>query len=194
MKVGITTIEEAAMPGRYIAAAAAFLALPALPAAAQSLSFSDMRGLAIEASWIERFKWRYVGQEKLTETPSPRTLKMTIGSNGNIDHSITRMAGGSTLTTDGEGPLGKVTTRGKFTHRWSFEDGRLIYTETLIEGARRLVISVSRIGDAWSCSLSAALAREQGKGKIISIHLATGKPTEMTDISVQKGECRIGKS
>jgi hypothetical protein len=168
--------------------------LNVLPAGAQNASFAELHGLTIEASWVERFKWRYVGQEKLTETPSPRTLTVTIATDGNIVHSITRMAGGSTLTTDGDGPLGKVTSRGKFTHRWSFDDGRLVYTETLIEGARRLVISIAKDGSAWSCSLSAALAREQGRGKVISIHLATGKPTEMTDISVQKGECKIRKS
>ena len=190
------------MPGRFIAilatSLAAFLAatfaVPVSQAVAQSVSFADLHSLTIEASWVERFKWRYVGQEKLTETPSPRTLQLTIAPDGQITHSITRMAGGSTLTTDGEGPLGKVTSRGKFTHRWTFDDGQLVYIETLIAGARRLIISFKKNGDTWSCSLSAGLAREQGQGKIISIHLATGKPTEMTDISMQRGECKVGKS
>ena len=169
------------------------LGLPTPPAVAQSTSFADLHGLTVEASWVERFKWRYVGQEKLTETPSPRTLTMTIAPDGTITHSITRMAGGNTLTTDGEGPLGKVTSRGKFTHRWTFDDGQLIYVETLIAGARRLIISAKKNGNTWSCTLSVGLAREQGKGKVISIHLGTGKPTEMTDISVQDGECKVGK-
>ena len=179
---------------RFFAILGALLALPAPPAGAQIANFADLYGLAVEANWVERYKWRYVGQDKTSEIPSPRTLTMSIGKDGAVTHSITRMAGGSTITSDGEGPLGTVVSRGKFKHSWSFEDGRLIYIETLIEGARRLVVSFKKTGDQWTCSLSANLWREQGKGKVISIHLGDGKPVEMTDISIQKGECKIGKS
>ena len=41
-----------------------------------------------------------------------------------------------------DGPLGTVVSHGKFTHRWTFDGGKLIYVETLIEGARRLIVTV----------------------------------------------------
>ena len=173
---------------------ATLLAILTTPAATQTPRFSDLEGLLIEANWVEHFKWRYVGADRLNDTSSPRSLKMAIAPGGNITHSIARKAGPHTRTTDGDGPLGKVFSSGKFTNRWMFEDGKLVYVETLIEGARRLTIAVEKSGDKWSCTLSAALAREQGKGQVISWHLADNKPTEMTDIAVQKGECKIGKA
>lgn len=182
------------MTQRFAATFAILFALPVLPAASQTLSFADLHGLAIEASWVERFKWRYVGENNFTETPSPRTLKMKIGAGGNITHAISRSAGGFTRTTDGDGPLGKVFSSGRFTNRWAFEDGKLVYIETLIEGARRLVITVQKAGDTWSCSLSATLAREEGKGKVISWHLGDNRQTEMTGITVQKGACKVAKA
>lgn len=178
----------------FAAALAVLFALQILPAAAQTLNYADLQSLAIEASWVEHFKWRYVGENNFTETPSPRTLKMKIASGGSITHTISRSAGGFTRMTDGDGPLGKVFSSGRFTNRWAFEDGKLVYIETLIEGARRLVITLQKAGDGWSCSLSATLAREEGKGKVISWHLGNNRQTEMTDISVQKVQCKVVKA
>jgi hypothetical protein len=76
--------------------------------------------------------------------------------------------------------------------RWAFEDGKLVYIETLFSGARRLIVSLDRKDGKLTCAIAAQVARE-GNKPVLTIALDSSAKVELLDVKATGGDCTIRK-
>jgi hypothetical protein len=172
---------------------AALLCLAGTAAAAQPVAFADLQGMTIEANWIEDLTFRPLKEKKPRNVRSPRQVTLNFGPGGTIKHQLIRMAGKHSRTDNREMTIEKSQPTGLGFVRWAFEDGKLVYIETLLSGARRLTVSLDRKDGKLTCAISAQVARE-GNKPVLTISLANDEKVELLDVKAHGGDCTISKS
>ena len=173
--------------------AAAALVLTGQIAAAQPVSFADLQGMTLEANWIEDMTFRPVKEKTARSVRSPRQVTLNFGPDGAIKHHLIRAAGKHSRTEDRQMKIDKSQPSGIGFVRWAFEDGNLVYIETLYSGARRLIVKLDRKDGKMTCAISAQVARE-GNKPALTLSLANDDKVELLDVKASGGECTITKS
>ena len=118
--------------------------------------------MTLEANWTEDMKVKPVGAPKSRDFRSPRQITLVFGPGNAIKHRIIRVAGNQSRTENRQMELDATQPSGVGFVRWAFEDGNLVYIETMYSGARRLTIAIAKKDDALTCAISASVAREGG--------------------------------
>lgn len=162
-------------------------------AAAQPVSFPDLQGMTIEANWIEDLTFRPLKEKKPRNVRSPRQVTLNFGPDGTIQHKLVRVAGKHSRTDNRQMTIEKSQPTGLGFVRWAFEDGNLVYIETLYSGARRLVVGLDRKDGKLTCAISIQVARE-GNKPVLTISLANDEKVELLDVKASGGDCTISKS
>lgn len=170
--------------------AAGLLCLAPAAAYAEPVSFAELEGLTIEANWIEDLTYRPLKDKTPRTVRSPRQVTLTLGAGGTIQHKLVRVAGKHSRTDNRQMTIGKQQPSGIGFVRWAFEDGKLVYIETLYSGARRLTVSLDRTDGKLTCAISAQVARE-GNKPVLTISLANDEKVELLDVKVSGGDCTI---
>ncbi|MFZ5690339.1 MAG: hypothetical protein ACOY5F_03710 [Pseudomonadota bacterium] len=169
---------------------AAVLCLIGAGAAAESVRFDELEGLTIEANWIEDLTFRPLKDKKPRTVRSPRQVTLNFGPGGAIQHKLIRTAGPHSRTDNRQMTIDRQQPSGLGFVRWAFEDGRLVYIETLLSGARRLTVSLDRKDGKLTCAISAQVARE-GNKPVLTISLAIAEKVELLDVKVSGGDCTV---
>jgi hypothetical protein len=162
-------------------------------AASEPVAFADLQGLTLEANWIEAMTFRPEKEKTPRNTTSPRQVTLNFGPDGAIKHHLVRVAGKNSRTDTRQMTIGKSQPTGIGFVRWAFEDGQLVYVETLFSGARRLIVSLDRKDGKLTCAISAMVARE-GNKPVLTLSLANDSKVELLEVKATGGECTIGKS
>ena len=178
---------------RFILAAIIAVALTPGLAAAEPAVFADLQGMTLEANWIEDMTVKPVQAPKARNFRSPRQITLTFGPGDAIKHQIIRVAGNQSRTENRQMQLDKTQPSGIGFVRWTFEDGNLVYIETMYSGARRLIVAISKKDDALTCAISAMVARE-GKKPVLTLALDNVTKVELVDVKASGGSCRISKA
>jgi hypothetical protein len=172
---------------------AALLCIAGTAAAAQPVGFTDLQGMTIEANWIEDLSFRPLNVKKPRNVRSPRQVTLSFGPDGAIAHKLVRTAGPHSRTDNRQMTIEKSQPSGLGFVRWAFEDGKLVYIETLLSGARRLIVSLDRKDGKLSCAISAQVARE-GNKPVLTISLANDEKVELLDVKAHGGDCTITRN
>ncbi len=173
--------------------AIATLGLSGLAAAAEPVSFADLQGKTLEANWIEAMTFRPEKEKTPRKTTSPRQVTLSFGADGAITHRLVRVAGKHSRAENRQMTIGKSQPTGIGFVRWTLEDGKLVYIETLFSGARRLIVDLDRKDGKLSCAISAMVARE-GNKPVLTISLANNDKVELLEVKASGGDCSIGKT
>lgn len=170
----------------------AALCLVSASAVAEPVSFADLQGMALEANWIEDLTYRPEKEKKPRKVTSPRQVTLSFGPDGAIKHQLIRVAGKHSHTDNRQMTIEKSQPTGLGFVRWAFEDGKLVYIETLYSGARRLIVSLDRKDGKLTCAISIQVARE-GNKPVLTISLANKERIELLDVKASGGDCSITK-
>lgn len=173
--------------------AATALCLTSAAAKAQPVAFADLQGMTIEANWIEDLTFRPLKEKTPRNVRSPRQVTLNFGPGGTIQHKLVRVAGKHSRTDNRQMTIDKSQPTGIGFVRWAFEDGNLVYIETLFSGARRLVVGLDRKDGKLTCVISIQVARE-GNKPVLTISLANDEKVELLDVKASGGDCTITKS
>ena len=149
--------------------------------------------MTLEANWIEALTFRLEKDKTARNTTSPRQVTLNFGPDGAIKHHLVRVAGKNSRTENRQMTIGKSQPTGIGFVRWAFEDGKLVYIETLFSGARRLMVSIDRTDGKLTCAISAMVARE-GNKPVLTLSLANDSKVELLDVKATGGECTISKT
>lgn len=163
------------------------------PAAAEPATLADLQGLTLAANWIEDQTFRTESNQKPRTSRSPRQITLSFGPGDAIGHTIVRNAGGKTSTENRQMQIGKTQMTGFGFVGWSFEDGKLVYVETLFSGARRLTISIDKAGGKLGCTIAAGVAREGNNPVLAPSIVRKGEKVELIEVKSTGGDCTIGK-
>jgi hypothetical protein len=172
---------------------AAALCLASTNAIAEPVSFADLQGMTLEANWIEDLTFRPEKEKKPRKVTSPRQVTLSFGPEGAIKHQLIRVAGKHSRTDSRQMTIEKSQPTGLGFVRWAFEDGKLVYIETLYSGARRLIVSLDRKDGKLTCAISIQIARE-GNKPVLTLSLANTDKVELLDAKASGGDCTITKS
>lgn len=172
---------------------AALFCLATTGAIAEPVRFADLQDLTIEANWIEDMTFRPLKEKTPRNVRSPRQVTLRFGPAGAIQHTLVRVAGKHSRTDNRQMTIDKQQPTGIGFVRWAFEDGNLVYIETLYSGARRLVVGLDRKDGKLTCAISIQVARE-GNKPVLTISLANDEKVELLDVKATGGDCTIGKS
>ncbi len=115
---------------------------------------------------------------------------MQFGPDGAIKHQLIRQAAAKSRTDNRDMQIDKAQPSGIGMVRWAFEDGKLVYIETLFSGARRLIVSLDKNGDAITCTIAAMVARE-GNKLVLTIALDSAAKIELLDVKATGDACKI---
>lgn len=178
---------------RRIVIAIVALGMTGTVAASEPIAFADLQGMTLEANWIEALTFRLEKDKTARNTTSPRQVTLNFGPDGAIKHHLVRVAGKNSRTENRQMTIGKSQPTGIGFVRWAFEDGKLVYIETLFSGARRLMVSIERTDGKLTCAISAMVARE-GNKPVLTLSLANDSKVELLDVKATGGECTISKS
>jgi hypothetical protein len=172
----------------------AAVALTAGIAAAEAAVYADLQGMTLEANWIEDMTLKPVGAPKPRSFHSPRQITLVFGPGDAIKHQMIRTGGNQPSRTENrQMQIDKTQPSGMGVLRWTFEDGNLVYIETMFSGARRLIVALSKKDDALTCTISAAVARE-GNKPVLTLGMDLVTKIELLDVKATGGSCRISKT
>ena len=129
------------------------LGISGIVAASEPIAFTDLQGMTLEANWIEAMTFRLEKEKAARNTTSPRQVTLNFGPDGAITHHLVRVAGKNSRTENRQMTIGKSQPTGIGFVRWAFEDGKLVYIETLFSGARRLMVSIDRKDGKLTCAI-----------------------------------------
>ena len=142
------------------------------PARAESVSASDLEGLAVEVNIVRdqimqrqgrTFSAR-VHQNWSVAIRAGSTVDLTVDSSVDSPYGMLKYKPNSgTFTID---QLRRVNSRGGGEAVWKFSDSTLTFMRTFIAGAYRMRIVFSRGPAGLTCTAAGALARENGNGTI----------------------------
>ena len=176
---------------RMLAVLMAALLLAPHAGAAEPAAFADLQGRTLEASWAEDMTWRRVGDSDFRLIRSPRQLTLVFGPGDAIKHQLVRISGERSRTENRQMQLNRTQPTGVGQVHWGFEDGALVYVETMFSGARRLVVAISKESNALSCTIAVTVAREDSQ-PIVGLGLDNVSKIEIAKAEAANSECRIG--
>jgi hypothetical protein len=146
-------------------------AVGAAPAFAQTVTWSELEGVTVEA---EHTRDQVIRRQRQFKVQVKDVMKVVIETDKTIDYSVNTTVRGPRGTRELR-PLGGLFTldqprdvgsRGGGKALWTFADGTLIFVRTFLSGALRTTFAFERGAEGLTCETKFAFAREDGSGEI----------------------------
>jgi hypothetical protein len=177
----------------------ASMSLAAPPASAQTVTFADLEGAVIEASVTSHQKRLNDGEEKSGQVRQDWRFVIGPGERLQYHSTVTSFGrgGGSRSSTPETGTArlgrpGQAKNFGGGDGVWVFEDSTLTFLRTYRgEGGYRRSIRFRRDAGGFSCTITTAFARENGRGSIRFTSPVDGASAEILDARTIASSCRV---
>jgi hypothetical protein len=183
-----------------LAALTGLMAAPAL-AQAQAVTFADLEGHTVTASFVYGQNVRLLDQDRTVNNESRQTMTLAIAPGGRIaqEYKIQivaqngREVGGFTGHLKAE--LNKPT---KWQHGdmvFVFENNSLIRLQTFNKGGRKITVSFKRSPSGLTCSVEAPFSKEEGAGSAVdTTSQTTRQRIEILSAKTISSSCRVART
>lgn len=183
-----------------VASLAGLLAMPPL-AHGQAVTFAELEGQTITASFAYAQTVRLLDQGRTVNNQSRQTMTLAIGPGGRIaqEYKIQvvaqngREVGGFTGHINAE--LNKPT---KWQHGemvFVFENDSLIRLQTFRKGGRKITVSFKRAPSGLTCSVEAPFSKEEGAGSAVDTTSQTNRQRiEILSAKTVSSSCRVART
>jgi len=178
---------------------ACLLAFPA-PASSQEVTFSDLEGMTIEASFKrDQINDAGAGRQVPAQVDGNWTVTVTAGTQIHFTYNAT---GHGAQGSKKAAPLGgtavlnqswKATSSVQGELVWDFAGGTLSFVRTLPSGAYRAQFAFARGSGGLTCAYRDAFAREQGKGPVRLLSPYSGEMTTIISTKVVTSSCKVSR-
>jgi hypothetical protein len=177
------------------------LAVAPVPAQAQAVTFAELEGQTVSASFAYAQTVRLLDQGRTVNNESRQTMTLAIGPGGRIAQEYKvqivapngREVGGFTGNINAE--LNKPTRWQHGEMVFLFENDSLIRLQTFHKGGRKITVSFKRTPSGLTCSVDAPFSKEEGAGSTVdSTSQATGRRFEILSAKTISSSCRVAKT
>jgi hypothetical protein len=176
------------------------IALPAL-AQAQAITFADLDGHTVTASFTYAQNVRLLDQNRTVNNESRQTMTLAIGPADRLaqEYKIRVVAQNGrevgSFTGHINAELNKPT-------RWQhgelifvFENDSLIRLQTFQKGGRKITVSFKRAPSGLTCAVDAPFSKEEGAGRGIDTQSQTTRQRiEILSVKTISSSCRVTKT
>lgn len=186
-------------PRTISSVAAALMAMPCL-AQAQAVTFADLDGQTVTASFTYTQTIRRIEENRVLTNENRQTVTVKIGPGNRIEqeHRVQivapngREVGVDVATMTAELNRPRKWRRGELV--WLFDQGQLVRLQTFDSGGRKITIAFKRGPSGLTCTVEAPFSKEEGAG-VISTTAAVGKvKIEILSAKVHSNACRVART
>jgi len=187
---------------RLQAIASAFTALIAVPplAQAQAVTFADLDGQTVTASFTYSQTIRRVAENRVLTNENRQTVTLKIGPGNRIEqeHRVQIVApNGREVGADVARMTAELNKPRKWRHGelvWLFDQGQLVRLQTFDKGGRKITIALKRGPSGLTCTVDAPFSKEDGAGAITTTAAVGKVRIEILSAKVHSNACRVART
>jgi hypothetical protein len=178
---------------------AALIAIPAL-AQARDVTFSDLDGQTVIASFTYSQTIRRIEENRVLTNENRQTVTLKIGPGNRIDqeHRVQIVApNGREVGVDVATLTAELNRPRKWGHGelvWLFDQGQLVRLQTFDKGGRKITIAFKRGPSGLTCTVEAPFSKEEGAGAITTTAAVGKVKIEILSAKVHSNACRVART
>ncbi len=167
--------------------------------ASKPIVFEELNGRTIEAKVTLAQKVRNPRDNKVRSSNSTRTITLII-SGKTIKQSNTNVVtnpDGRTIGSNsrsGQSVVNRPRKSASGDGIWLFDEGRLVWLQAYVSGARRTTIDFKRDAARFACSIDVGLAPEEGAGVVRAKSGIGTDIIEVLEAKMVESSCQVRKT
>jgi hypothetical protein len=178
---------------------AALMAMPCL-AQAPAVTFADLEGQTVTASFTYSQTIRRVAENRVLTNENRQTVILKIGPGNRIEqeHRVQIVApNGREVGVDVATMTAELNKPRKWRHGelvWLFDQGQLVRLQTFDKGGRKITIALKQGPSGLTCTVDAPFSKEDGAGAITTTAAVGKVKIEILSAKVHSNACRVART